>query len=143
MSKAPEFIVEGEEWIPCQPVALSDLQGKVVLIKFWSFMCSWCQEDIPDIVEFEAKYKNDGLVVVGIHTPETTYEKDVDVLKKQIKVLGIDFPVLTDNNKKNWDAYEVENWPAYYLVNKDGHIAFSVLGPGAGEILEDKIKELL
>lgn len=143
MSKAPEFITKGEQWLNSKPLTLADLKGKIVLIKFWTFMCSWCQQDLPGIMELEKKYKDKGLVLIGIHSPETTFERDIDALKKQMKVLKIDFPVLTDNKKQNWKTYDVENWPAYYLINKKGDIAFDILGPGAEDQLEDKIKELL
>lgn len=106
-------------------------------------MCSWCQQDLPAILELEKKYKDKGLVVIGIHSPETTFEKDIEALKKQMKVLKVDFPVLTDNNKQNWKTYGVENWPAYYIIDKAGNIVFSVLGPGVEDQLENKIKELI
>jgi len=143
MNKAPEFITEGEQWLNSQPLTLADLKGKIVLIKFWTFMCSWCQKDLPGIMELEKKYKDKGLVLIGIHSPETTFERDIDALKKQMKVLKVDFPVLTDNAKQNWKAYDVENWPAYYLINKEGDIAFDILGPGAEDQLENKIEELV
>ena len=106
-------------------------------------MCSSCQQDLPGIMELEEKYKDKDLVLIGIHSPETTFERDIDALKKQMKVLKIDFPVLTDNKKQNWKAYDVENWPAYYLINKEGGMAFDILGPGIEDQLEDEIKRLL
>ena len=141
--QAPEFITEGEQWLNSKPLTLADLKGKVVLIKFWTFMCSSCQQDLPGIMELEEKYKDKDLVLIGIHSPETTFERDIDALKKQMKVLKIDFPVLTDNKKQNWKAYDVENWPAYYLINKEGGMAFDILGPGIEDQLEDEIKRLL
>lgn len=143
MKKAPEFITENEQWLNSKPLKLSDLRGKVVLIKFWTFMCSWCQQDLPAIRALERKYKDKGLVVIGIHSPETTFERDVEALKKQMEVLKVDFPVLTDNKKQNWKAYEAENWPAYYLIDREGNIAFNILGPGVEGQLENKIKELI
>lgn len=140
---APEFVSEGEEWINSEPLSLEKLKGKVVLIKFWTFMCSWCQQDIPGIMALEHKYKDQGLVVIGIHSPETTFEKDHDALKKQMEVLKVDFPVLTDNVQKNWKAYKAKNWPAYYIIDKEGNIAYNTLGPKAEDKLEEKIKELL
>ncbi|QQG45133.1 MAG: redoxin domain-containing protein [Candidatus Sungiibacteriota bacterium] len=141
--KAPEFITENEQWLNSEPPKIADLKGKVVLIKFWTFMCSWCQQDLPGIMEIEKKYKDKGLVVIGIHSPETTFERDVEALKKQMKVLKVDFPVLTDNARQNWKAYKVENWPAYYLIDREGNIAFSILGPGVEDQLENKIKNLI
>ncbi len=141
--KAPEFKTKEEEWINSKPIKLTDLKGKIVLIKFWTFMCSWCQQDLPGIKALEKKYKDQGLVVLGIHSPETTFERDIKALKKQMKVLRVDFPVLTDNQKQNWRAYGVENWPAYYLIDRDGDIVFHILGPGVEEKLENEIKKLL
>lgn len=146
MEKAPEFITKGEQWInpPAGgPPKLSELKGKVVLIKFWTFLCSWCQADLPGVMALEKKYKNKGFVLIGIHSPETTFERDIEALKKQMKVLKVDFPVLTDNGRQNWKAYNVENWPAYYIIDKEGNIAFHILGPGIEDQLENKIKELL
>lgn len=143
MKKAPEFITDGEQWLNSKSIKLADLKGKTVLIKFWTFMCSWCQQDLPGIMALEKKYKDRGLVVIGIHSPESTFEKDIEALKKQMGVLKVDFPVLTDNEKQNRKAYKVENWPAYYLINRGGNIAFHILGPGVEDQLENKIKELL
>lgn len=141
--KAPEFITKGEQWLNSKPIKLADLKGKIVLIKFWTFMCSWCQADLPAISELEKMYKDKGLVVIGIHSPESTFEKDIEALKKQMEVLMVDFPVLTDNAKQNWKAYQVENWPTYYLIDREGNIVFHILGPGVEDQLENKIKELL
>lgn len=141
--KAPEFMTKGEEWINSEPLRLADLKGRVILIKFWTFMCSWCQQDLPAISELTRKYKDKGLVVIGIHSPETTFKKDIEALKRQMSVLKVDFPVLTDNAKQNWKAYKVENWPAYYLINKEGDIVFHILGPGVEDQIENKIRELI
>lgn len=143
MAKAPEFIIKDEQWLNGGPLTISDLKGKVVLIKFWTFMCSWCQQDLPAVAALEKQYKDKGLVVIGIHSPETTFEKDIEALKKQMKVLKVDFPVLTDNAKQNWKAYRVENWPAYYLIDREGNIAFHILGPGVEDQLEKEIKKLI
>lgn len=143
MKKAAEFITDNEQWFNSPPLKLSDLKGKIVLIKFWTFMCSWCQEDLPAVLALEKKYKDKGFVVIGIHSPETTFEKDVEALKKQMKVLRVDFPVLTDNAKQNWKAYGVENWPAYYLIDREGRVVFHIFGPGVEDQLENKIKELV
>lgn len=143
MEKAPEFITKDEQWLNSPPLKLSDLRKKVVLIKFWTFMCSWCQQDLPAIIELEKKYKDKGLTVVGIHSPESTFEKDIEALKNQMKVLKVDFPVLTDNAKQNWNAYKVENWPAYYLIDREGNLVFHILGPGVEDQLEKEIKKLI
>lgn len=147
--KAPEFITESEEWLNLpagregsSPITLANLNGKIVLIKFWTFMCSWCQQDLPAIAELGKKYKDAGLVVIGIHSPETTFERDIEALKKQMKVLKVDFPVLTDNARQNWKAYGAENWPAYYLIDQKGDIVFQTLGPGVEGTIEEEIKKL-
>jgi len=145
-SKAPEFIAEDELWLNTEEgkePSLESLEGNVVLIKFWSFMCSWCQQDLPRIAALGKKYAENGLVVLGIHTPETEFEENLGALKQQMKDLNVEFPVLTDNGKKNWEAYGPENWPAYYLVDQEGNIAFHILGPGAEEKLEAEIKKLV
>ena len=143
MQKAPEFITDNEQWLNSEPLKLADLRGKVVLIKFWAFLCSWCQKDLLGIMALEKKYKDKGLVVIGIHSPETTFERNIEALKKQMKVLNVDFSVLTDNARQNWNAYNVKNWPAYYIIDQDGNIAFHILGPEVEDKLENKIKELL
>lgn len=106
-------------------------------------MCSWCQQDLPAISELERKYRDRGLVVAGIHSPESTFEKDIEALKNQMKVLKIDFPVLTDNAKQNWNAYKVKNWPAYYLIDREGNLVFRILGLGVEDQLEEEIKKLI
>jgi len=141
--KAIEFHSTGEQWLNSKPLTLQALRGKMVLIKFWTFMCSWCIEDLPRIMELEHRYKDEGLVVIGVHSPESTFEKDIEALKKQMKVLKVDFPVLTDNQKQNWKAFQVENWPAYYLINQEGEIVFHKLGPGVEDEIEQEIKKLI
>jgi len=141
--KAPEFITENEQWINSEPLSVASLKGKIILIKFWTFMCSWCQQDIPGIIALGEKYKDRRLVVVGIHSPESTFERDIEALKKQMEVLKVTFPVLTDNSRQNWNAYRVENWPAYYLIDQEGNIVFHTLGPDAEDKLETEIKKLV
>ena len=140
---APEFITEGEEWINSEPQKMAELRGKVVLIKFWAFMCGSCQADMPAISALAEKYADKGLIVIGVHSPETTYEKDRDALKKQVGVLKVLFPVLTDNALKNWEAFEATNWPEYVIVDKGGNISLQIQGPGVENELETKIIELL
>ena len=106
----------------------------LTLVHFWTFACSNCRYNLPIYSEWEAKYKARGLKVVGVHTPELSYERDLDNVLKAVDELKITYPVLVDGEAANWKKWGVHYWPSYYLVDAHGVIRES----GYGEIHEDK-----
>jgi peroxiredoxin len=124
--QAPEFI--GRNWLNSQPLSLSELKGKVVVVHFWTLGCINCKHNLPSYNGWEKQFGKDGLVIVGIHTPETDYERSPSHLARAIQERGITYPVLVDNEGKNWTAWKQEYWPAVYLVDKQGRIRDSWQG---------------
>ena len=126
---APEFIgIEG--WINSPPLSIEGLRGKVVLVEFWTHRCINCLHVLPHTVQWHERYKDRGLVVVGIHTPETEEEGQVPALQATMRELGVTFPVALDNRYATWDAYRNQFWPAYYLINREGEIVRKHVGEG-------------
>jgi cytochrome c biogenesis protein CcdA/thiol-disulfide isomerase/thioredoxin len=144
--KAPE-IIPGGEWfnLPAgrQAPSIEDLRGKVVLIDFWTYTCINCQRTFPYLRDWHAKYKDKGLVIIGVHSPEFEFEKNPENVKKAISDFGIEYPVIQDNNFDTWSAYSNRYWPAKYLIDKDGYIRYVHFGEGAYAETEVVIQKLL
>src|SRR5215510_14130550 len=102
------------------PLRLADLRGKVVIVEMWTFDCINCQHVMPSLKEWHARYKDQGLVIIGNHYPEYDYEADLNNLKKAIVQNGIQYPVAQDNDGATWQAYKNHYWPALYLIDKQG-----------------------
>lgn len=131
------------EWLNSPPLSAESLRGKVVLIDFWTFGCSNCRNALPYVREWHRKYKDQGLVVVGIHSPEFAYEKNIGNVKRALGELGIEFPVAVDNNFAIWRAFSNNYWPAHYFVDAQGRIRFHHFGEGEYEKSEQVIQQLL
>lgn len=116
---------------------------KVVLLEFWTYTCYNCQNAQPYINGFHKKYADDGLQVVGVHSPEFEFEKDYYNVAAAVQEAGIQYPVVLDNNYATWNAYNNLYWPAWYLIDADGFIRYKHFGEGAYEETEKKIQELL
>lgn len=125
------------------PLRLADLRGKVVALDMWTFDCINCQHVIPSLKDWYAKYKDQGLVVIGNHFPEFDYEADLNNLKDAVARLGIQYPVAQDNNGATWQAYDTEYWPTLYLIDKRGQIRYVHIGEGAYAETESNIQALL
>lgn len=119
---APEFSTEGATWLQGNPMTLADLRGKVVAIQFYAFQCINCQRNFPLYQAWHRDYADEGLVIIGIQTPETAAERDVDRVATAIKKDGFEFPVLMDAESSNWDAWGNTMWPTVYLIDKKGFI---------------------
>lgn len=130
-------------WLNSPPLTRASLKGKVVLVEFWTFECINCRHVLPYVKEWAAKYKDKGLVVVSVHTPELPAERVRANLEKAIKELGIVFPVAIDNSNAVWNAYHNEYWPAYYFVDRNGHVRGHYFGEGNYSENEAVIKALL
>ena len=127
--KAPEFTHESaDEWINSQPLRLADLRGKVVLIDFWTFDCWNCYRSFPWLKEIEATYADQGLEVIGVHTPEFDHEKIRSNIVEKVKEFDLHHPVMIDNDFSYWRAMGNRYWPSFYLIDKRGVIRAVFLG---------------
>lgn len=139
--KAPEIM--SETWINSEPRSLQALQGNVVLVEFWTFGCYNCRNVEPQVKAWHGRYADAGLVVIGVHSPEFAYEKDVDAVKRYVRDNAIPYAVVTDNNFTNWNRYNNHYWPAMYLIDKRGVIRYTRFGEGGYDETERMIKTLL
>jgi len=130
-------------WINSQPLTLKSLHGRVVLIEFWTFACYNCRNTLPTIKKWDAQYRDKGLTIIGVHTPESDLERSVDDLRREIAGLGIKYAVVTDNDYSTWKAYGVEAWPTLFLLDKQGRVRWTHVGEGAYDETEEVIKKLL
>lgn len=131
------------EWLNSPPLTAEALRGKVVLVDFWTFGCVNCLNALPHVREWHRKYKDQGLVVIGVHSPEFAFEKNVNNVKGAIGRLDISFPVAIDNNFTVWRAFSNNYWPAHYFIDAKGNIRFLHFGEGEYEESEQVIKLLL
>jgi thiol-disulfide isomerase/thioredoxin len=116
---------------------------KVVLVEFWTYSCFNCQNAQPHINALYEKYKDDGLLVVGVHSPEFGFEKDIAGVREAVEQANIEYPVVLDNNYAIWNAYDQRFWPAWYLIDADGFIRYRHFGEGAYDETEQEVQELL
>lgn len=130
-------------WINSEPLTLKSLQGRVVLIEFWTFACYNCQNTLPTINKWDAQYRDQGLTIIGVHTPELDYESNVDNLRREVVKLGLKYPIVTDNDYSTWKAYGVEAWPTLFLLDKQGRVRWTHIGEGAYNETDAAIKKLL
>jgi thiol-disulfide isomerase/thioredoxin len=130
-------------WINSPPLTPASLRGKVVLVDFWTYSCINCLRTLPYIKAWNEKYKDSGLVIIGVHTPEFAFEKDEANVRKAVKDLGITYPVAMDNDYRIWRSFNNEYWPADYFIDATGHIRFHHFGEGAYEESEQQIRTLL
>ena len=130
-------------WINSQPLTFASLRGKVVLVDFWTYSCINCLRTLPYIKAWNEKYKDSGLVIIGVHTPEFPFEKDEANVRKAVKDLGITYPVPMDNNYKIWRSFNNEYWPADYFIDATGAVRFHHFGEGAYDESEKQIRTLL
>jgi cytochrome c biogenesis protein CcdA/thiol-disulfide isomerase/thioredoxin len=130
-------------WINSPPLTLEALRGKVVLVDFWTYSCINCLRTLPYIKAWNAKYKDSGLVIIGVHTPEFPFEKDEANVRKAIKDLGLVYPIPMDNDYKIWRSFNNEYWPADYFIDATGQIRFHHFGEGGYEESEGWIRSLL
>jgi len=127
-----------------KPVTIGEFVGKkIVLVDFWTYSCINCQRTTPYLNAWYEKYKDKGLVIIGVHTPEFEFEKDYNNVKTAVEKLGIKFPVVLDNDYSTWTAYKNQYWPRKYLIDIDGYIVYDHIGEGEYEETEKKIQEAL
>ncbi|MBI4038459.1 cytochrome c biogenesis protein DipZ [Candidatus Daviesbacteria bacterium] len=140
--KAPELIAGGV-WFNSDPLTLAELKGKVVIIDFWTYSCINCQRTFPYLRKWYENYKDKGLVIIGVHSPEFEFEKNEKNLAKAINDFQLKHPIVQDNNFDTWRAYNNRFWPAKYFIDKEGYIRYSHFGEGEYDESERVIQELL
>ena len=138
---APELALG--DWINSEPLKLKDLRGRVVLIEFWTFGCYNCRNTLPFVKGWDERYRDKGLTVIGVHSPEFDDERNVDHLRREVSSLGIRYPVVTDNDYQTWNAYKAEAWPTVFLLDKQGRIRWMRVGEGDYDEGERLIQKLL
>lgn len=130
-------------WINSEPLTLKNLRGRVVLVDFWTFGCYNCRNTLPSLKSWDARYRQKGLQIIGVHTPELDREREIENLRREVAALEIRYPVVTDNDYATWNAYKVEAWPTMFLLDKSGHVRWMHLGEGAYDEAEQIIQNLL
>jgi thiol-disulfide isomerase/thioredoxin len=130
-------------WLNSPPLSASDLQGKVVLVDFWTYTCINWLRSLPYVRAWAQKYQDQGLVVIGVHTPEFSFEHDVDNVRRAVKAMRIEYPVAIDNGYGVWGAFSNHYWPALYFVDDHGRIRHHRFGEGDYERSEEVIQRLL
>ena len=130
-------------WLNSPPLTREDLKGKVVLIDFMTYSCINCIRTFPYTNAWHDKYKDDGLLIIGMHTPEFEFEKDADNVRKALAQFGITFPVALDNDYVTWNHFNNQYWPAKYLFDRDGILRYRHFGEGRYEETEEAIQQLL
>jgi thiol-disulfide isomerase/thioredoxin len=130
-------------WLNSRPLTAADLRGKVVLIDFWTYTCiNWLRQ-LPYVRAWAEKYGDQGLVVIGVHTPEFAFERDVDNVRRAAKEMRVDYPIAIDSNYAVWSAFTNRYWPALYFVDVQGQIRHHHFGEGEYEQSEMVIQQLL
>jgi thiol-disulfide isomerase/thioredoxin len=130
-------------WLNSAPLTQADLRGKVVVYDFWTYSCINCVRTIPYVRTWYDRYKADGLVVVGVHTPEFDFEKNHDNVRRAVQQLGVDWPVAFDDDMTIWNQFSNNYWPAKYVVDREGKLRFVHFGEGDYTTNEDVIRVLL
>ncbi|WP_432226578.1 cytochrome c biogenesis protein/redoxin [Enterobacter wuhouensis] len=133
----------GTGWINGDPVTSESLRGKVVLIDFWTWDCINCQHTLPHVREWANKYQPQGLVVIGVHTPEYPWEKPISSVKNAVNKWQLPYRVVTDNNYRIWNAFGNQYWPAHYFFDAKGQLRYTSFGEGNVEQQEKVIQQLL
>jgi cytochrome c biogenesis protein CcdA/thiol-disulfide isomerase/thioredoxin len=143
--RAPDF-TDTQRWFNTPeggPLSMRSLRGRVVLIDFWTYTCVNCLRTLPYLKAWDARYRSQGLTIVGVHTPEFPFEKDAGNVASAIAREGLRYPVVQDNDYGTWDAYGNQYWPAHYFIDAQGHVRYAHFGEGDYEHAEQVIRALL
>ena len=139
---APEFQAI-EAWINSEPLTMAALRGKVVVLDFWTYSCINCLRTLPHVKAWDEAYRDDGLVIVGVHTPEFAFEREAGNVRRAVRDHGIEYPVALDPDYGTWEAWLNRYWPAKYFVDRRGHLRYAHFGEGDYEESERVIRQLL
>lgn len=141
-TQAPDF-TGIDAWINSPPLTVSGLRGHVVLVDFWTFSCVNCIRTIPHLQQLYGQYKSDGFVLVGVHSPEFDFEKVVSNVRSAVQRLGVTWPVAVDSEMTTWNAYSNQYWPAEYLIDQQGRVAYANFGEGNYDATDSAVAALL
>lgn len=139
---APEF-AGIDSWLNSTPLTMESLKGKVVMIDFWTYSCINCVRTLPYIREWDRKYRDKGLVIIGVHSPEFEFEKNEANVKAALAKYDINYPVALDNKLDTWTNFKNQYWPAHYLIDEGGQVVYTHYGEGAYNVIENNIRYLL
>lgn len=142
LGEAPNFIGISE-WFNSKPLTMQSLRGKVVILEFWTYSCINCLRSLDYLKHWNETYKDKGLVVIGVHTPEYPFETDPQNVQEAISRYGITYPVASDVRYETWNAYKNRFWPTTYLIDKNGVIRKKHIGEGGYTSMENAIRQLL
>src|SRR5437667_3918435 len=143
--RAPDFS-HISDWLNTpgdRPLSLASLRGKVVLVDFWTYSCINCLRTLPHLEAWDRAYRKDGLVIVGVHTPEFAFEHSLSNVREATRRLGVRYPIAIDNGYGTWQAYGNQYWPAEYLIDRNGHVRHAHFGEGEYSQTESLIRRLL
>jgi thiol-disulfide isomerase/thioredoxin len=135
--------LRNQVWLNSDPLKLADLHGKVVIVEFWTFGCYNCKNVVPSLRAWHHTYKDEGLVIIGVHTPEFGYERELENVKQALIDQDIPYAVAIDNDWQTWRAYNNRYWPAKYFIDKAGNLRHIHIGEGRYEQQEEIIQALL
>jgi thiol-disulfide isomerase/thioredoxin len=138
--RAPEI---GYVWLNSSPLSFRQLRGRVVLVDFWDYTCVNCIRTLPYVQAWHGRYRNKGLTVIGVHTPEFTFAQYETNVERGVREFGLTYPIVIDNNLEIWKAFANRFWPTKYLLDKDGYLRYAHFGEGAYRETEEAIQELL
>jgi cytochrome c biogenesis protein CcdA/thiol-disulfide isomerase/thioredoxin len=130
-------------WVNSRPLTLKSLRGRVVLIDFWTYSCINCLRTLPHIREWDDRYRDAGLTIVGVHTPEFAFERVPANVRENVKKLELRYPIALDNDFGTWEAWHNQYWPAKYLIDRKGHVRYYHFGEGEYAATEEAIRTLL
>jgi thiol-disulfide isomerase/thioredoxin len=139
----PALEISGQTWLNSAPLKLGELRGKVILLEFWTFGCYNCRNVEPYIKAWHQEYAKKGLIVIGVHAPEFSYERSVANVQRYVREHVIQYPVAIDNDFSTWKRYNNRYWPALYLIDKRGIIRYLRVGEGGYPETEQRIQALL
>jgi peroxiredoxin len=137
------------DWINSKPLKLSDLRGQVVVLHFWTFGCSNCQHNMPSLKAWQNRFSKKGVTIVGVHTPETPRERNIENVRRAVAEYGLKYPIVFDQESKIWKAWDNRWWPSTYLIDKQGFVRYRWDGEfnwknAKGEaVMRKKIEQLL
>lgn len=135
--------ISSATWLNSDTLDWNSLRGRVVVVDFWTFGCYNCKNTLPYFKQWDETYRAQGLVILGVHTPELSYERDVENVRRAVKDYEIKYPIAIDGNFENWNRYGVRAWPTWFIVDKEGYIRYSHIGEGAYDKSEQVIRQLL
>lgn len=138
----PDF-TGGGRWLNSPPLHVADLRGKVVIVDFWTYSCVNCLRTLPYLQDWYARYKDHGLVIVGVHSPEFDFEREYDNVARAVQKYGVTWPVVQDNDYAIWQAYANHYWPHKYIADAQGRVRYDHIGEGGYAETEAEIRSLL